>query len=513
MTEIMNVEQTNVKQQGLLLVYALLCGLICDYLFYGKEFGVSYPLFVCVFYALYFWGLRSKLAFHWGFEWLLLIPICLLSLTYALFANPAFQVLNALFIPVLIAAQTYLAINPHKRTWISVPLIGRMLDHVMVQSFRHFGTAFLTVGLLLPRNRTDTSQYRTLFKVLLGLLISLPLLLVVIALLASADTVFAQAIRWLPRLLDNIRMGELLVRGFWIIVLSLLLFGYLWGLLNPRHRGENEKYDGDADNGEEAPQRLYMDPVVVTTVLIVVNLVYVMFTAIQFSYFFAAHEGILPAGINYAEYARRGFMELVVVTVINFNVLLASIRFLRRDNSSLYLMIKIMLTLLIGCTLVMLFSAFSRLSLYETAYGYTYIRLLVHAFMIFLGILLLLAFYKIWRERSPLHKQYIVVALVAYVIVNYMNIDAIITENNIQRYKDSGKIDAAYLGRLSYDAVPLLVQLIKEQQKQEMGNQLSWRVGLQDQLRRKRDMLNEEQTWQSANAAKSRARRALLDME
>lgn len=112
--------------------------------------------------------------------------------------------------------------------------------------------------------------------------------------------------------------------------------------------------------------------------------------------------------------------------------------------------------------MVMLYSAYSRLALYEEAYGYTYIRFLVHAFMIFLGLLLVIAAVRISRVNFPLAKCYIVLGLLAYVLMNYIGMDGIIAGRNMERYEASGKLDAAYLSGLSWGAVPKLIEFSKK---------------------------------------------------
>ena len=185
---------------------------------------------------------------------------------------------------------------------------------------------------------------------------------------------------------------------------------------------------------EPEPVMLRMDPIILTTVLIAVNAVYVLFVFVQFSYLFGAWEGVLPEGSSYAEYARSGFFELVLVTGINFVILMFAL--LPTNNTVAPLlrrMVPVLLYILVGCSLVMLYSAFTRLTLYEEAYGYTYIRFLVHASMLILGLLLMLAAVRIGRADFPLVKCSLVVLLLGYVLMNYLNMDRVIAKQNVAR--------------------------------------------------------------------------------
>jgi hypothetical protein len=173
------------------------------------------------------------------------------------------------------------------------------------------------------------------------------------------------------------------------------------------------------------------------------------------------------------------------------------IQFVRKEHPFIQRVIQIMLSLLISSTLVMLCSSYIRLLGYEQAYGYTYTRVLVHAFLIFLFVLFLLALYRIWREHTSLFKQYLIVAMIAYVGINYINIDKMIAIQNIERYAQTGKIDIAYLSSLSYDVVPELIKLNEQETKPE---------GLDGRLERIKENLNKDQPWQSFNLSKYRVR-------
>jgi cytochrome c oxidase subunit IV len=158
---------------------------------------------------------------------------------------------------------------------------------------------------------------------------------------------------------------------------------------------------------------------------------------------------------------------------------------------------KLSLSLLIGCTIVILISAFSRLALYEEAYGYTQTRLLVHGFMLFLGVLLMIAMLRIWKERFSMAKAYICVSIIAYVMMNYANLDARIASQNMERFERTGAIDIAYLGVLSADAAPALLKLQAKHPKLD---------GLSEVIEELRYEARARHKWQSWNWSEQRAK-------
>lgn len=378
-------------------------------------------------------------------------------------------------------------------------MIGAALEQLFPQTLRHWGTAF---RLLWPGNSEKKGgQRRTvLLKVLTGLVLSVPLLLIVLSLLSSADGVFNHWLRELPNLLNQVSFGEGVVRGIWLLLFGLGFFGLIWGFVEPRNYRWDALSPGlqqiSAEMGETRETAAFkIDPVIMTTILTVINMVYVLFVFVQFSYLFGAWDGILPHGSSYAEYARRGFFELVMVTGINYVILILSLLPGRDDQGLLHKVWNILLYILVACSGVMLYSAFTRLALYEEAYGYTYTRFLVHAFMIFLGCLLGLAALRIGSRRLPLAKCYIVLGLVAYVVMNYIGMDVLIANKNIERYMTSGNLDADYLSSLSDEAIPVLIEFSHSHN------------GILDKdLREAWDRSRkEEKHWQSFNVSRYRA--------
>jgi hypothetical protein len=484
------------------MILALCVGIIHYILFNSEGIGISYPLFAGVLYAYLFWGLRNKLSHGVDLEYMLIVPIALLSLTFFIFSNPLLHVLNFLAIPLLIVAQTIRMGELKRHLGQPFHYVGDLFKQTIVSSFAYFPQPLkLLITLLLNRSG---SRNKSMLKIGLGLLLTLPLLIVVVPLLASADSVFQEQIAGWQEMFTKINLGSFLFRIIWIVIVSSYLFGYLWALLHPRVKPVKEIPDVDWGNGTvEAYRPLSLDTTVALTILFVVNAVYLLFTIVQFSYFFAAGDGILPDGTNYAEYARRGFAELVVVTVINFNLLLGSILWVKTEGSPhLKLFLKVMLSILVASTIVMLISAHLRLSLYEAAYGYTITRILVHAFMLFLAVLLVLSLIRVWMDRMPLLKPFICVMLFAWLLINFINIDVIIAKNNLQRYTLSGKIDLSYFNALSYDIVPYLVRYNEmELDKPDGLNKLL--LNMKIRLARKHT------DWQAFNLAQYHAMEAL----
>ena len=274
------------------LIAAFLLAMVHQYLFYGKIPGVSYPIFVCLFYAFMLYAAKDKLRKPTRLGYLWFGGIFLLSLTYVLFQNMFFFGLNLVVIPVLILLHMTYMLSDKRPSWSEFRIIGNMFEHLFPQNFRHWGTAFTVLRSTTGRNMKEERK-QILKKVLIGLLISFPLLLVVITLLSSADGVFHHVLDVIPNMMERISFGDGVARALWIFLLGMSLFGLVWGFVDSKTYNWN--LDPSIEYGPNlAPLSFKVDPVIMTTILIAINTVYVLFVAVQFSYLFGAWEGVLP---------------------------------------------------------------------------------------------------------------------------------------------------------------------------------------------------------------------------
>ncbi|SEB40209.1 DUF4153 domain-containing protein [Paenibacillus sp. GP183] len=501
------------KKYNRMLLFACLLGLISQYLFVGKAAGISVVLFVIGFYGTFFYAVRGRLG---GFEkwkgqanigWLLLLPVGLLSMTYTLYANDFFRVLNALALPLLVVVQTMWITRNKVHNWRGLHFFRTILSQSAAQPLKNLNIPFSLIRSSMPSTPEEksSSTWSRMRKVLIGLILALPFLFIVVALLASADSIFQSWIEGISNLFKGVSFGDLILRVFVALLVSLYTFTYLWGLLFPKvDKVEKvpkpiEYLDSFPEEGVQIERvKISLDPIIAGTLFVCVNVVYVLFAGIQFSYLFGAAKGLLPEGAAYAEYARRGFAELVMAALINMGLLLVGLHGIRRSGAMAEMIRKLLMSILVGCTVIMLVSAYSRLSLYESAYGYTLTRLLVHGFMLFLGVLLIITLLRIWWEHFSLLKAYLLSAVVAYVLMNYANLDDRIASNNIARYEQSGVIDIPYLGMLSTDAYPALLQF--QAKHPEI-------LSLKPYLDEMRDHQSQyEAKWPSWNLSKMRAR-------
>jgi hypothetical protein len=192
-----------------------------------------------------------------------------------------------------------------------------------------------------------------------------------------------------------------------------------------------------------------------------------VFVVIQFQYFFGGHANINLEGYTYSEYARRGFGELVAVAFFSLLLLLGLGAITRREGDMHRRVFSGFGAGLVLLVIVMLFSAFQRLVLYEIAYGFSRLRTYTHIFMIWLGLLLVaVVVLEIVRRESRIGFAMVLASMGFVVSLGLVNVDALIVRQNIQRElsgvdpsaaQEGIGLDANYFLELSDDAIPALV--------------------------------------------------------
>jgi hypothetical protein len=197
-----------------------------------------------------------------------------------------------------------------------------------------------------------------------------------------------------------------------------------------------------------------------TTILVLVNLLFLSFVIVQFRYLFGGASNVDLSGYSYADYARRGFFELLAVSILSLGLILGLEAITWRESKTQFRSYNLLSSILIILVVLMLISAFQRMRLYEAAFGYTQFRLYVYVFIVWLGLFLFWFLLGMWRRPERFALGAIIVAMGFLVTLNVISPDAFIVRQNIARFRAGGELDAAYLESLSADAVPAMVEAI-----------------------------------------------------
>lgn len=190
----------------------------------------------------------------------------------------------------------------------------------------------------------------------------------------------------------------------------------------------------------------------------VVAVTFAVFLAAQSTALFGGHDHLRrTTGLTYAEYVHQGFGQLTVVTMLTLVVVAAAARKAPRTTPSDRLLLRALLGLLCVLTLVVVASALYRMDVYEEAYGFTRLRLLVSFFETWLGIVVAMVLVAGVRLRGAwVPRAAVLTGAAVLLALAALNPDRFIAAQNLDRAAQGEEIDLAYLKGLSADAAPAL---------------------------------------------------------
>jgi Domain of unknown function (DUF4173) len=188
---------------------------------------------------------------------------------------------------------------------------------------------------------------------------------------------------------------------------------------------------------------------------------FTLFVGVQFVVLFGSDDYVLrTTGLTYAEYARRGFWQLLAVTVLTLGVLAAASRWAPAGTAVERAWKRGLLGTLANLTLIIVASAISRMWLYQQAYGFTVLRLVVLTCELWLGVGFVIALVSAVRLRPVgLTRPMVAAGMLALLGLAALDPERFVAQHNVTRWVETGRIDVGYLSTLSADAVPPLLQL------------------------------------------------------
>jgi hypothetical protein len=278
-----------------------------------------------------------------------------------------------------------------------------VLRAVFVKPFTGVPTFFRAIRSLFRGEQRSSAR-----RVAIGLAIGLPLAVIVLALLSSADD---QMHALMGGLFADFDVGKWFVRVIVVTIAAMLFYSVFYNLTW-----------GKKDRALKPVLRSWglAAPAVVIGMLL---LSYALFTYSQFAYLFG---GKLPIDTTYSSYAREGFAQFLAVALINFAVFGVCLSKTERSRG-----IRVLEGLLLFASLLILASAAWRMLLYIGAYGLTIKRILPLWLMAYLLYLTVAAAVRIYREKTPLVRISAFALLYWYVALICIDWNTIIYSYNL----------------------------------------------------------------------------------
>lgn len=476
-----------------IFIGAILFSIWFTILFIGKSIGLSMLLFILpiTVYLLYILKKNNKNVNNKAL--ILLVPIILLSSTYFIFNNALFRYLNLFIIPTLVAAMIVIYID---KKLSAKMLIVKILE-VIFRPIDFLGETIITLEESLEKkfkNKNADKPKKKNGKIIKGILITIPIALFVLILLATADEIFGKIfIDTFKAIIIEISKWNLYgisLRIVAILLSFLYLAAFIYTLTLKYDKGE-----------EETKQIKEKDNTTIKIILGTLNVMYLFFCIVQIKSLF-----IGKVNVNYSQYARQGFFQLMIVSIINIITILIAKKSIKKETK-VFNYINIMSIIMIIFTFIILISSAVRMHFYESTFGYTYLRLLVYCVLITEAIMLIPTIIYIIKPNIELAKIYLAIMLIVYLGMNYANFDKMIAKRNIERYEETGKIDIEYLTmNTQTDAIEEIVEILEiDDINEEIKTKIE--IYLQDL----NEKLDKETDFRDFNISKQKAKEIIED--
>ncbi len=189
--------------------------------------------------------------------------------------------------------------------------------------------------------------------------------------------------------------------------------------------------------------------------------VYIIFFISQFKYYVSAFTGVLPKDFSYAEYARDGFFELCLVSLINLVVILLAMGLTNCKNKASNVILRLLCSIFSIATLILISTAIAKMVMYIDCYGLTPKRVYATWFEIVLALIFFIIILKqIFSKLNAVISSFLV-TVICFAVLSLSGIGSYIAKYNVSGYIDNSLIDVDIIAliELGDDAIPEMVRL------------------------------------------------------
>ena len=325
---------------------------------------------------------------------------------------------------------------------LSAALLTSRAVLALVHAFASLGFMAHPFQRWLQRGDAGASR-RIAGRVAVGFVLAAPVVIVIGALLASADRIFASMVS------VDLDLSPSLAGHLVLIGIGTVGFSSLLRLASARP-------------SEAMPSVGWQLGAIEWTVLLgSVTAVLALFAGVQaFAMAGGGREVLETEGLTYAQYARSGYFQLLAVTAVVGGLIgVVGPWCGQADRGERRRFVGLAGTTL-ALTGVVLVVALYRLGLYEDAYGWTMLRLMAKAGAVWIAVVLVLLGIRVAgvaRDRAWFLPAAAGAGLALLVALNLANPEAMVARHNVARAAGGAEADAHYLAGLSDDAVPTVV--------------------------------------------------------
>jgi len=326
-----------------------------------------------------------------------LIPIIIIILSNFIFkVDSSNKFINIFIIPILLSIFLFTLVDENKK--ITKNSLKWIIDLFPSYLFSNMGN----MKLPLKDEKTKSNLKNILIGIIVGVLVGS----ILIELLSSADIYFSLVVDKVFGFLGKLFSFDSIVKNIIIFInVFIIFFSVFINLVDNKSKDSKIKV-------------LNINKTILTTTLIIMNLVFLLFLVSEVSKLTVNFLHI-PETYTYASYAREGFFELLGVTSINFLITILIISFNNKNERTK--IIDILLTILLSFSILLIINSYYRMYLYINHYGFTVLRLQVLLFMLMELILFGLLFRKIYiKKDKDEFKLFGLILTITYIVNVYL---------------------------------------------------------------------------------------------
>ncbi len=351
------------------------------------------------------------------------------------------------------------------------------LQALLILPFMNYLAQFKAFNQIFKQYKLNKSTIRNamwiviLGNVFFGILIAIPFLLTLAAMFSSADENFYNITK---SIFDgfSIDMGNNIPIFFFSIPLAAYLYGLIYGSAY-KLTGKNKSL---TDNQSTIKKLAIIPAISCYTLLLLASIMHIIFILIQLSYYIQIYSGLMPSGFTYAEYARRGFFELMCIAFIDIIIISLCRAFTKeyKNKNPMHFFISLISIL----SMLIISIALAKMFLYISVYGLTSARVISSVIMLYMFIVFILIIISEFKSGLELTRISFYVGSAMFLILSYSNMDVNIMKYNVNNYilGHLESFDTEYIFYQELSSIPAVYDILNRDIDESLKEDLILKV-------------------------------------
>lgn len=311
--------------------------------------------------------------------------------------------------------------------------LGETFTELIISWFAYPFMNFVAVFTALFK-KDKTQKQGNARWIILGLIIALPIVCIVFYLLLMGDEMFNAMFSFIFE-----SFISKIFKYLWYAILGLPIAMGIFSAWYTKYYEDKKRASSINNNTKKNSSYINcrIAPIpLMYSIAIPLCFIYFLYLISQIAYLISfIADNLLPKGFTIVDYARSGFFELCVVTVINIFVIALLLILTKRPSNTFPMGLRIITTLMSVFTMVIIGTTLYKMFMYINAYGYTSMRINTVIFMIFLLIVFVLIIAKQFLPNVKFFTTTVVIAFAFLAGYNLMDVDAFIARENIRMFQ------------------------------------------------------------------------------